>query len=182
MARPRIVLRDGALQSLAAMGIAGVIAGVISLASSARADTAGSLALLGVGVLLVALVFGSRRLVAIATLPILAAALIVSAAGDEPAWIRSIVLGTLWYLTAELAWEGIERRDGVQRSDAFNSRRLDEVTTVVALTLAVTTIGASLAFLAPARSVFAMGLIFVGLLIALGSATRRIRDAVGRQE
>jgi len=134
------------------------------------------MAIFGFGLFAFALAVGSARLVGVATLPIFAAALIASAGADDPVWVRSIVLGVLWYLAAELAWEGIERRDGATRSSAFNDRRIDEATTVLVLTLAVTTAAFLTSFLTPVRTVLAVGLVIVGLITALNLANRHLRQ------
>lgn len=171
----RIVLREGRLQTAAALVVALAIVGVIAVPSWTESQTAGRMAIFGFGLFAFALAVGSARLVGVATLPIFAAALIVSAGADDPVWVRSIVLGVLWYLAAELAWEGIERRDGATRSSAFNDRRIDEATTVLVLTLAITTAAFLTSFLTPVRTVLAVGLIIVGLITALNLANRHLR-------
>ena len=170
----RIVLRDGRLQTGAALVVAMAIVGVVAVPTWTESQTAGRMAILGFGLFALALAVGSAQLVGITTLPIFGAALIASAGADEPAWIRSIVLGVLWYLAAELAWEGIERRDGVARSSAFNDRRIDEATTVLVLSLAITSVAFLISFLAPVRTVLAVGLVIVGLVTALILANRHL--------
>ena len=181
MKRLRIVLLPaGLLQSGAALGLTSLIAGIIAVSSRGQAEIAGQLAALGVVVVAIGLVLGSGRMIGAATLPMLGAALIASAMGEEPAWARSIVLGILWYGAAELAWEAIERRDGVDRPRAFDDRRIDEVATVVALSLTITAAGFVASVLAPRRTIFTVGLVVVGLLATLIGATRFIRGAVDR--
>ena len=132
------------------------------------------MAITGVVLFAIALVVGSPRFVGLATVPVLGGALIASALGAEPAWLRSIVLGCVWYVAVELAWEAIERRDGAQRSIAFDNRRSNEIATVVLLSLAATTAGVAFSFLAPARTIIAVGMVFVVLLTAMSWATRRL--------
>lgn len=181
MKRPGLVLlRAGRLQSGAALGLTGAIAGLISVSSRGQSAIAGQLAIIGVVVVATALAIGSARMIGAATLPILGAALIASATGEEPAWARSIVLGILWYVAAELAWEAIERRDGVNRSGAFDDRRIDEVATVAALSLVITAAGFIASALAPRRTVFTVGLVIIGLLTALILATRLLRAAANQ--
>ncbi len=175
--RKIVLLAGGRMQSVAALGLAGVIAGIITVSSRGQAEIAGQLAAFGLIVVAFALALGSARLVGVATLPMLGAALIASAAADEPAWARSIVLGILWYVTAELAWDAIERRDGVTRSSAFNNRRIDEGAIVVTLSLAITAAGLLASSFAPVRTVLTVGPVIVGLLAALVLATRFIRKA-----
>ena len=179
MKRLKIVLLPaGRVQSCAALGLTCAIAGIIAVSSRGQAEIAGQLATLGVVVVGIALVLGSARMIGAATLPMLGAALIASAIGEEPAWARSIVLGILWYGAAELAWDAIERRDGVARSRGFDDRRVDEVATVVALSLVITAAGASRrAGARTRRTVFTVGLVVIGLLAALILATQFVREA-----
>ena len=170
----RFVLREGRLQTAAALVVALAIVGVVAVPSWTESQTAGRMAMFGFALFAVALAIGSARLVGIATLPILAAALVASAGADDPAWVRSIVLGVLWYLAAELAWEGIERRDGARRSSAFNDRRIDEATTVLVLSLAVTTAAFLSSFVTPVRTVVAVGVVVVGLITAFNLANRHL--------
>jgi len=176
MSRGFRLLDAGRLQAGVALGIAGAIATVIALSSSSETEIiAVRLALFGVALFTIGVVLGSARLVGIATLPMLAAALVVSVAAAEPAWVRSIVVGIVWYMAVEMAWDAIERRDGVERSSAFNDRRIDEVTTVVILALVITTAGFLLSFLAPVRTVLVAGLVISCLLAGLRLATRRLQ-------
>ena len=111
------LLKDGLLQTGTALALAGATAGVIASSSWTRTEVAGRLAITGVVLFAIALVVGSPRFVGLATVPVLGGALIASALGAEPAWLRSIVLGCVWYVAVELAWEAIERRDGAQTLD-----------------------------------------------------------------
>ena len=170
----RVVLREGRLQTAAALVVALAIVGVVAVPSWTESQTAGRMAIFGFGLFALALAVGSARIVGVATLPIFVAALIASAGADDPAWVRSIVLGVLWYLAAELAWEGIERRDGARRSSAFNDRRIDEATTVLVLSLAVITAAFLSSFVTPVRTVVAVGVVVVGLITALNLANRHL--------
>lgn len=175
--RKIVLLRGGRVQTAAALGLSGLIAIIIAMSSRGQAAIAGQLAVFGVILVACALALGSARLIGVATLPILGAALIASAIADEPAWTRSIVLGILWYVAAELAWDAIERRDGVNRSSAHDDRRIDEVAMVVTLSLVIAGAGLLAASFAPTRTIFTVGLVIVGLLAALLLATRFIREA-----
>ena len=170
----RIVWREGRLQTAAALVVALAFVGVVVVSSWTESPTAGRLAIFGFALFALALAVGSARLVGIATLPILGAALVASAGAVDPAWVRSIVLGVLWYLAAELAWEGIERRDGTTRSSAFNDRRIDEATTVLVLSLAVTTAAFLSSLVSPVRTVVAVGVVVVGLITALNLVNRHL--------
>jgi len=175
--RKLVVMREGRLQAGAALGLAGVIASAVALSSSTQTEIAGRLSFSGVALLSLALALGSARLVGVATLPVLGGALIASATANEPAWVQSIVLGCLWYVAAEFAWDAIERRDGAMRSGSFNTRRINEVATVVTLALITATAGFLLSFLAPVRTVLAVGPVMAGLLAGLIVATRHVTDS-----
>lgn len=170
-----LFMGEGRLQFGAALALAMVVAVVIATPTWPESQTAGRLAIVGVALLAVALVVGSGRLVGLTTLPMLGAALVASQAAENPAWVRSIMVGILWYVTAELAWDAIERRDGVRRTKAFRDRRIDETTTVVLVTLGAAGLGLLASSQAPVRTAFALGPILVGLLLALGMTTRHLR-------
>lgn len=139
----------------------------------------GRLALVGVALFVTGLALGRAGIVGLASLPVLGGALAGLADGAETDWVRSIVLGCLWYLAVELAWEAIERRDGADRTEAFNARRIEETTTVVTISLLITVAGALLSFLAPARTVLAVALVIGWFLAALRLATLRLRRSDG---
>lgn len=174
-----MALRPGGMQALAALIMAAVVAAVIALSAPADTPVAGRLAIVGVGVVAVALGIGSARMVGFATLPVLAGALLASAAVDGIAWVQSIVLGCLWYIAVELAWDSIERRDGAQRSPALNQRRVHEVVTVVTVSLAVTIPGFVASDLAPQRTLLVQAPLVVGLLTAMVLAIRQLTTARG---
>jgi hypothetical protein len=174
------LLRGGRLQTGAALGLAGLTVGVIAASSSSQTEIAGRFAIVGAVLFAVALALGSPRFVGLATLPVLGGALMASAAAPEPAWVRSIVLGSLWYVAVEVAWDAIERRDGAERSVALDHRRTHEVATVMMLSLVTTTAGFLLSFLAPTRSLLVVGLVILGLLVALTRATQLLSDQFRR--
>ena len=166
-------LRPGRLQAAAAVVLAAVTAAVIAGVST-RADFAGRLAIVGVVFFAIALALGSARFVGIATVPVLGSAMVAAGGADDPAWVRSIVVGCLWYLAVELAWDSIERRDGGERSSALVHRRVHEVATVVTLSLVVTIAGFAASGVAPQRMLLTQGPIVVGLIAALGLAARHV--------
>lgn len=178
-ANKRVAVRKGRLQTGASVALAVAIVGVIAVPSWTESQTAGRMAIFGAVVFAIAVAVGSARLVGLSALPILGAALITTAATDDPAWVRSIVVGILWYLAAEMAWEGISRRDGVHRSTAFNDRRIDEITTVVMLSLAVTSAAFLTSQLTPVRTILAVGLVLFGLIAGLHLATRHLNRSLG---
>lgn len=177
-----VFVREGRLQAGAALGLAMVLAATIATPTWPDAQTAGRLAIVGVVLLAAALVIGSARLVGLTTLPILGSALVASVAAEDPAWVRSIVVGILWYVVAELAWDAIERRDRVRRTTAFRDRRIDETTTVILVTFAAAGLGLLASSQAPVRTAFALGPIIIGLLVALVVTTRHLRRTAGGEQ
>ncbi len=163
----------GGLRALTALVVAGTFAVVIATSSSVQSQSAGRMAIVGIALLALALVIGSPRLAGLATLPALGAALFASAHTTDTAWIRSIVLGLLWYVAVELAWDAIAHRDGVARPRALVNRRIEEVTTIVISTIALGMTGLLLAGAAPMRTVFAVGSAVSVIIAGLVWITRR---------
>ena len=172
-----VVRREGLAQMVAALAFASGAGGFVVATSWDQSQIAGRLAIGGVALFVLALTIGSPHLVGATTVPMLGSALMASGAGSEPAWVRSIVLGCLWYVAAELAWDAIERRDGCERSREFGFRRTNEVATVVVLSLGVTTVGFLLSFLAPTRSMVAAGAALLGLVVALNWGSARLQES-----
>jgi hypothetical protein len=172
-------LADGWPQALGALFLAGAAAGVIAASSWSRSQSAGRLAIFGIVLFLIALIWGSELLVGLASLPVLVAALVSTVGGDNPAWIRALVVGVLWFLAAELGWDAIERRDGVRRTAAYSNRRIDEATTIVLLSLAVTLAVFLASRTAPLRTVFVMAIALLAIAAAIGGAAQRLRSGNG---
>ena len=168
------LLRPGRFQAVAAVVLAAATAAVIAAPTSARADFGGRLAMVGVVAFVIALAVGSARAVGLATVPVLGSALIATSGADDPDWVRSIVVGCLWYVAVELAWDSIERRDGGERTSALVHRRVHEVATVVTLSLIVTISGFLASGVAPPRTLLTQGPIVVGLLAAIGLTSRHL--------
>jgi hypothetical protein len=174
-----VLLAEGRLQTGVAVGLAALTGAVITVSTWADRVAGGRLALVGVALFAAGLALGRPRLVGVASLPVLGGALVAVAGGAETNWVGAIVLGGLWYLAVELAWEAIERRDGAERTSAYDAQRIDEITTVVALSCLITAAGALLSFLAPVRTVVVVGLVAAGLMAALRLATLRLRSGPG---
>ena len=92
---------------------------------------------------------------------------VASAAGQIPEWVRSMIVGCLWYVALELAWDSIERRNGVARSSALELRRTNEVAVVVVVALAVSVGGYALSFLHLPRNLAGQGAILIALFAVL---------------
>lgn len=168
------LVRNGLAQSGFAIVLALVVAALIVTPSSGQSEIAGRLAVIGLALFVVTLAIGSPRLIGLTTVPVLGGALLASASAAEPAWIRSIVIGSLWFLAVEIAWEAVERRDGADRKSAYDNRRINELAMVTTLSVGVTTLGFLLSAVAPTRTLFVIGIVVLGLLLALSLATRRV--------
>ena len=177
MSRFDFGLRRGTAQTVAALVLAvGFV--VVVLDTQVEQTLVGArITVMGAAFFAVALLIGSSRLVGLATLPALGGAFLALAAAPEPAWVRSILLGSVWYATMELAWDAIERRDGARRSRAFGARRVNETATVIAVALGFSAAAFALSTFAPTRTLFTVGVAILVLLVGLASATRLLGDA-----
>lgn len=176
MRRFAVRLRQGAAQTVAAILLAAGFT-VVVLESQAEQTLVGArVTVMGAAFFVAALLIGSTRLVGLATLPALGGAFLALAAGPEPAWVRSILLGCLWYAATETAWDAIERRDGATRLRAFSARRINEVATVVTVAVGFSAFAFALSALAPTRNLFTVGIAILVVLIGLAAATRLLGD------
>ena len=167
-------LRPGAAQAVAALVLATATATLIAVVSWSEVNGASRSALVGLLTFGVALVLGSGRVVGASSLPMLGGALLWVAASDQRVWVASMVVGLLWYVALELAWDSIERRRGGTRTSAMSDRRIQEVSTVVALSL-VASIGAfTLSGAGPERSALVEATIVAGLLVVLAATSRHL--------
>ncbi len=173
-ARSHQPFRDGGTQGLAAVAAAITTAAVVATSASSDDELAGRLAIVGAVVFVIALALGSARLVGAASLPVLGSALASSAGAGDPAWVRSIVLGCLWYVAVELAWASIECRDGAQRGTALDIRRINEVASIVVISLAVTMSAYAASSFDVSRTLARQVLLIVAVIAALGLAIRHV--------
>lgn len=165
---------DGAAQGLAALGVATVTALIIATSAEADDPLTGRLVVAGVVLFAMALAFGSARIVGATSFLVLGSALAGSATADNPAWVQSIIVGCLWYVAVELAWDSIERRDGAERAMTLDLRRLNEITTIVVAALAVTVSAYAASSLETPRTFFRQAVLIVALIAALGIAIRHL--------
>ncbi len=133
--------------------------------------TLGGLALYGVG-----LVFGSERLVAVAAVPVLFSAVLSVEVDTGIDLGRALIIGCLWYVSTELAWESIGWRSDTVHAPAIATQRTQEVATVVIVTIAIGLAAVGLASVAPSRTLLlralAVGAVVAGLGIALYQLNR----------
>lgn len=153
-------------------GIAAALAAAVALGVSATAVegrvVVNQLLVLALIGYVIPLFLGSARWLGLSSVPLLGAAVIEAGFGDEPTWMRSLVIGCLWFMAVEAGWEAIDRRSGARYTTAATARRLQEVFTVVGISVfigAAATLGAALA---PARSILLQALVVGGLLVAFG--------------
>jgi hypothetical protein len=165
---------NGGTQGLGALVVAAVTATMVAASNWTGDNVAGRFAIAGVVLFAIALAVGSARLVGVASLPVLGSALFASATADSPAWVRSIVVGCLWYVAVELAWDSIERRKGVKRSPALELRRINEVSSIVVISLGVTVTAYAASSLDAPRTLIGQAVIVVALLAALVFAIRHV--------
>ena len=118
------------------------------------------------------LLIGSAGWIGVASLPMIGAIVLESGFGDEPSWVRAIVIGALWFVALEMSWEAIERRSGSTYTRASGATRVREVATVVGIALVLGIFAAAATEFAPARSVVVQAIVLGSLLGALASAIR----------
>ena len=162
----------------AVMAIATGLA-IIATASEAKPAVV-PLVVVGLILLMIFLVVGSARWIGSASLPMLGTIMLEAGFGDGPSWIRSIVIGCLWFATLEMSWDSIERRSGAKHTQAATARRLQEVATVISLALVIGLVASAATSFAPDRSVLLQALVLGGLLAAFVVLIRQA--AVGRPQ
>ncbi len=174
----RAVETDGWMQTVASLLVGAAVAAIVAVSAWSNVEIAGRLAIIAVVILALALVVGSAWLVGAASIPLLAAALISSGSQSEPAWIQTLLVGCLWYVALELAWDAIDRRAGGPLDGLVARVRIHEVSTVVVVAFGVGVVGLVATEVAPDRDLIAQAPILVGLLLALGAAIRHLRRTV----
>ncbi len=170
--------RSGSWLGLAvASGLAG--AGTATLVWVTAEQLAGltfRLVAVAVCLLSIGLVTGSSRLIAGSLPPLLIASLAsVPAGADNLNWGRTLLVGCACYVVAELGWESAVERDRGVRPPAVRARRVEEVATVLAVTVGSGLAASGLSGLAPQRSVLLQGLVVVVGLVTITRFTRRLK-------
>lgn len=130
----------------------------------------------GALVQLVAIAIGSGPLVGASLGPLLVAGALSAAAADSSPRLAALVVGCLWFVGAEAAWEAIDRRDGVARARSATLARLRDVGVVslVAFGVGVTATMGSAA--PPVRSLPLQVLVGLIFFVAAVVVSRRIRS------
>jgi hypothetical protein len=167
-------LSDGAVQGAGALLVATAVGATVVISSWGEDVIAGRLALVGVLLFSITLGIGSARMVGATSIPVLGSALIASATADATSWPQSILIGIGWYVAMELAWDSIERRRGSQRSSELDVRRIQEVSSVVVLSLAVTVTAYLIAGFRIERSLLGQIIVIGAVISALAFALTHI--------
>lgn len=172
--RVRELVRPGWAPALAALAVAAVTAVLVQR----WAVQAPWLTIRGAvgGWLLVAagLAVGSRSLVGMATVPVLAAATVGLDRPTGHAWGQALVLAVLWYVTCEVAWASIEARAGAERTPAIDRLRVREVAVVVVASVLVGVMGIALASMAPVRTATVRAAAIAIVLVTLAVLGRHL--------
>ena len=130
-------MQPGLRYTVVAAALACAVAVGVAATAEVGATVVGQLAWLAAVLYLGFLAAGSSRWIGVSAGPLLFAAGIEAAFGDEPTWMRSLIVGCLWFVAVEAGWEAIDRRSGARVSTAAIARRLQEICTVVVVTAAV---------------------------------------------
>lgn len=169
--------RNGLWSSVAAVAVAAVATLVLVATATEGLTLVRSLAIVAVAAHVASIVFGAARLVGASMVPMVGAIAVESGMGSEPSWIRSLVLGCLWFVACELAWEAIDRRRGFHYAPAAVAQRVQEVATVVGATLAIGALAAAAVSLAPARSVPLQAAVLAMVVVVLIRFARRFVES-----
>ena len=135
------------------------------------------LALGGLALYFISLAIGFRHGVGFAAVPLLTAAAFSEEVAVAIDWGRPLIIGCMWYVATELAWESITRRAGIDAAPAVARQRQREVATVVIVTIVLGLGAAAVATLAPARTLLLRAVVIVLVAAALGAALTRLNRA-----
>ncbi len=161
-------------RTVLALAMAVLTAMVTVSSASGRTALVAQLAGLAIVIVAAGLIRRSGLVAGAATLPMLGAGLLEAASADDLRWVRALVIGCLWYLTLEIAWDAIERTDGAIRTAAANAQRVQEWATVVVAAALVVFFSMVAASLAPARTLVVQALLILGSLAGLVVALRNL--------
>ena len=152
------------------------LAGIVALDMTADAQTQSLIrlfCLLGVSLQLVALVLGLTWAVGGSLIPLLFAAGLGAAGGDATPTLMWAVVGCCWFISVELAWEAIDRRDGIPRAPSVSRARVRDVAIVVGLALATTFVAVLGSAAPPVRTLPLQALAMLVFCVLVVQAARR---------
>ncbi|MEM9652144.1 MAG: hypothetical protein AAGA65_08605 [Actinomycetota bacterium] len=167
-------MRPGLLLTAAAAALAVAVGGAVWITAVEGRAVVAQLVAASLVIHLYFLIIGSARWIGISSLPLLGSALIEAGLGDGPSWLRSLAIGCGWFVAVEVGWEAIERRKGARYTAAATARRIQEVLTVVGVSVVLGGAATVTASLAPARSVPVQAVVIGGLLVALAGVVRAL--------
>ena len=163
--------------ALSTASVAATVAGVVLLLGTVD-DRLTSLVLLfgilGIAMQLGSLVLGLPWFVGASFAPLLFACGLAAASSDaKPAFVW-VVVGCLWFVAAELAWEAIDRRDGLVRPRPVAIARFRDVAIVLALALGTGFMAVLGSGAPPVRSLPLQALVMLIFFVAAVQISRRI--------
>ncbi len=159
---------------------AGLTAGIVTT-GDALPSIVLRLALVGAVLTFAALAIGSEALLALATAPILGAAVMAVDSSSGPNWGRSLLIGSLWFVTVELGWYAIQRRDRGRLPIEVTVQRVREVATVVTVTLAAGIVAVGAATFSPPRSLVVRATLAAALIAGLAAVLRQLTLSSGSE-
>lgn len=175
----RLVWRPGGRQAIGSVLLAATSAGIVVAVSPLGTQIGGRVAVASVGFFALALAVGSTRLVGLTTFA-MAASTLATTSSSDPAWVRSTLIGCIWYAAVELAWESIDRREHQERSAAVAKLRINEVATVVTVALVMAAVAFAISSIAPQRTLLTQGATILVVLTTITFATRALEAAATR--
>jgi hypothetical protein len=170
----RFTAAPGMATTAAALVMVSVTASTVALTADSMTWLAIRAAAIGLVLAAAGVMIGSSGLIGVATFPILSGALAGLDSGDGQGWGRSLIIGCLWYVSAELAWSAIERRAETEWAPAITWQRSREVATVVIIAVTVGLGAAGLASMAPSRTLFVRAVLAAAVLVSLAGALRQV--------
>ena len=177
--RPAVEARPGWALSLGALAVAALCTVLVVRWSVSIDWLAIRLAIGGLLTIGLAIGVGSPSLVGLAALPMLGGATIGLDRPVGHAWGQVLLIALLWYGASELAWTGIEARDGTRRSRDVDQLRIREVATVIAVAVGVGVAGSVLATAAPARTALLRAVAVAAVLLAVILLGRHLATRAG---
>ena len=129
--------------------------------------------LVGLMTHLVSLFSGIRVVVGAALIPMLGGAMVDVAADGAGPRILTVVVGCPWFAGAQLGWEAIDRRGGLDRTDAAKRRWQLDNGMIIASSMLIGLLGIVGAGAPPVRTILLQAIAFVLVgTAALGVARR----------
>jgi len=171
------MIRPGWSFSLAALALGGATAWFATSNATEAARFALQLSIAAMVMLAIGLVVGSRLVVGASTAAMLGVVILEATLNDDASWVSALAIGCLWFVTVEIGFEALDRRDGVRRTAAATAQRVQEVTVVVASALGLGLVAIAATPLAPIRSVLVQAVVLGLVLGVFVAMLRRVAAA-----